>query len=414
MGRRLKRSGQYVLACLILLLSSTLVISDDELIRLRRVVVFGDSLSDTGNTSQLFEYFRGVRGKPWYFDDLFSSGWSLLPVGMFVGAMPPKAYYQGRFSNGPLASELAVEMLGLDTQDPDQFVNLAFGGSWSVSSWQFLQSWLGLWQDQRVHTQEWLRYLAGGIGKWILPSTYELAHWYLQHHKRLDPDTLYIMASGSNDYQNQFWDVEAIVATQVSIIERLILKGARHIGWGTLPDLTFTPCFQNSPSVPKILETVEAHNRLISKVKLYLETVYPDVKIVFADGYSAMKLFFQHASVFGFSVTDHGCTNITIPGCYSSPGDHSIFDVRESDVKVCEKPDEHFFWDALHPTARAYEHMAAYLCVMAGLEGYWTDCRLPKNFRKHEAEALMNLLLDEGISSSVLPDRKTLEQLLHL
>ena len=385
----------------------------DDLIRIKKAVVFGDSLADTGNTQQLFQYFRGQAEKPWFFSGLFSRSWNLVPTQLFVGDMPPSGYYRGRFSNGPLAGEISARMLGLDTNNPDQYLNLAFGGSWTVPPSQFLWSWAWLWQGDETGVSERFRHLAAGQGKWVLPSASEVADWYLQNNQQLDGDTLYVMAAGANDYQNGYWDVDAVVTYQASIIEQLIIAGARHIGWGTLPDLTFTPCFYNNESVGKIVRHVEQHNVQITRIKKQLETAYPSVKIIFLDGYAAMKLFFKHAEAFGFTVTDRGCTNVMIPGCYDRGG-QSIMEIGSGSFEVCENPDQFFFWDDMHPTARAYEHIATYMCVHAGLEGYWTDCQLPGNFNEDKAETLFNLLIKEGMSKSVIPDQNKVRQLLKL
>ena len=413
MGRMNGRSMGLVTVFTSFLLVSTLIVADER-IRLKQAVVFGDSLTDTGNTRQLFDYYRGTGKKPWFFDEFFGQGWSLLPINRLVGAMPPGGYFQGRFSNGPLASEMAFDMLGLNSSDQGQVLNLAFGGSWSVSARQFFWSWLQLWSTPDISTSEWLGLLTAGQGKWLLPSASEIAYWYLNRNERLDPETMYVMATGANDYQSGFWDVETLVAVQVNTIEQLIVKGARHIGWGTLPDLTITPCFHNSHATPKILEAVAHHNKLITQHRNELEEAFPQVKITFVDGYAAMKLFFENAGTFGFTVTDRGCTNVKIPGC-DDKGGRSIIEIGDGDFEVCEKPEQFFFWDDMHPTTRAYEHMATYLCVSFGVKGYWTDCRLPQDFNREKAESLYDLLInDEASKSAFVGGKAEIEKLLKM
>ena len=320
-------------------------------VRLKRVVIFGDSLADTGNTWSLTRYLQGVGEKPWFYDSLYRASWGWLPLRFFTGVLPPDIYYKGRFTNGPLSGEWVMPMLGLDPEDPDQVQFLAFGGSWAVSSQRFLSSWLNLWGDDSISTMEWLRHLFGGLGKWVLPSSSEVVDWYLEAHKELDKDTMFVLFSGANDYQNHYWDVKTIVASQVEVIEKLIAQGAMHIAWGTLPDLTITPCFQGSSAVERVHSYVLEHNALIVSERRRLLAEYPNVMISFADGYSALKLFFKHAEHFGFKVKDRGCTNYNIDGCSLSGGvpiQQGVFFKRNGeDVQICENPDEYFFWDAI-------------------------------------------------------------------
>ena len=409
LGQLWLRVCKYFAACFLLLISLGSY-GTEEPIRLKRVVVFGDSLADTGNTWQLTRYLNGVGDKPWFYDELFSTGWRWLPMGRIVGITPPQGYYHGRFSNGPLAGELLMDMLGMDASDPDAMQNLAFGGSWTVSSRRFLSSWASMTWDSSVSTPEWISHLVGGHAKWLLPSATEIVDWYLRRNPVLDDETMYILESGANDYQNLYWDVDTLVEEQASIMRRLIEAGARHISWGTLPNLTFTPCFKGSKNIERVEGLLHQHNQKIIDAKNALVLEYPEVKITFIDGYTAMQLFFDNADSFGFAVKDKGCTNINIPGC---PLEGGVSIQKGDGMTVCSNPDEYFFWDSMHPTTRAYEHMATYMCVVAGLEGYWTDCRLPKGFDTGIIDKLYELMAeDERISA--LPDPDIVWELLHI
>lgn len=409
LGQVWLRVCKYFAACFLLLISVG-GYGIDEQIRLRRVVVFGDSLADTGNTWKLTRYLNGIGDKPWFYDELFSNGWRWLPMGRIVGIAPPSGYYHGRFSNGPLAGELLIGMMGMDTNDPEVMQNLAFGGSWTVSSRRFLSSWASMTWDSTVSTPEWIRHLVGGHAKWLLPSATEIVDWYLRRNPALDDKTMYILESGANDYQNLYWDVDTLVDEQASIVRRLIEAGARHISWGTLPNLTATPCFKGSKNIERVLGLVRQHNQQAIDAKNALALEFPEVKITFIDGYTAMQLFFDNADSFGFKVKDQGCTNINIPGC---PLEGGVSIQKGDGMTVCSNPDEYFFWDSMHPTTRAYEYVATYMCVVAGLEGYWTDCRLPKGFNLNMMDKLYELMTeDERISA--LPDLSEVEKLLQI
>ncbi len=375
-------------------------------IRLKGVVLFGDSLSDTENTRQLIHYLSGDPGKPWFYDDLFSRLWKRVPVGMFINRLPPLGYAGGRFSNGLLAGEMAVPMLGIDSGD---MTNLAFAGSWTVSSGRFISSLV-----RNGSSLESFSHISRGNGKWLLPSMEEMVDWYIREQKRkgqgqLDEDTLYVIASGSNDYQNRFWDVDMIVDTQIEAIDNLVAAGARHIGWGTLPDLTLTPCFADDDEKDVIRNLVDKHNQKIVKAKDMLGKAYPHVKITFVHSHDGMKLCHKHAEEFGFRYTDRACTNVTIDGC--SCDGVSIMDGKG--IEICDNPDEYFFWDAVHPTTRAYQFTATYLCVTAGLAGYWTNCRLPSGIDGEKAGRLAELIA-ESLPEELQSERHRVYELLHL
>ncbi|MTI13597.1 hypothetical protein E1189_11300 [Sansalvadorimonas verongulae] len=380
------------------------------LIRLKRVVIFGDSLADTGNTWQVTRYLNGIGEKPWFYDDLFAQGWEWLPISQVLGVTPPSGYYDGRFSNGPLAGELLAEMMGMSANNPSEVENLAFGGSWTMSARHFMNSWMFLTGDSSVSLYDCLRHLVSGQAKWLIPSASEIVDWYLTRHRTLDDETMYVMASGANDYQNRYWDVESVVAEQVVMIRRLIEAGARHISWGTLPDLTFTPCFQGSEDVKLVDNLIKQHNQKVIEARKQLVQEYPYVKMVFVDGYSAVRLFFHHAESFGFKVLDKGCTDVNFPGCPLKGG---VSIQQGESMSVCSNPDEYFFWDTVHPSARVYEHIATYLCVMTGLEGYWTNCRLPRDFNLGRVAKLYDLIVQEKALDSI-PTPEELGRLLQL
>jgi GDSL-like Lipase/Acylhydrolase len=67
-----------------------------------QIVIFGDSLSDTGN---LFTALKGILGP---------------------NSFPPPPYFQGRFSNGPNWVDQLTPQLGLK---PNQVLNFAVGGA---------------------------------------------------------------------------------------------------------------------------------------------------------------------------------------------------------------------------------------------------------------------------------------------
>jgi len=115
-----------------------------------RIIVFGDSLSDTGNASML--------------------------TGGFYPASPPNA--EGRISNGPLWVEHLAESLGMEIQPEDQYAVVgACSGLGNFSSVAY-----GIPQ------------LAGTGLKWQIQT-------FLNYSGpgQVDPNALYVVLIGAND-----------------------------------------------------------------------------------------------------------------------------------------------------------------------------------------------------------------------
>ena len=395
------------------------VFSHEAEVELQQVVVFGDSLADTGNTLQLTRYLTGHGPKPWFYDTLFSGWLDYLPLSAVMSPVPPDAYFHGRFSNGLVSSESVAKMMGLDTDDPEQFLNLAFGGSWTVSGQGFLKSWLNLStlsESQFPYFLTWRRRLdmvrpmALG-GRLIVPSLGDIVNWYLARTKVLDSRAMYVFSSGSNDYQNGFWDVEKVVLIQEQCIRQVLEAGAKHIGWGMLPDLTVTPCMSNALSMGYVRNLIIHHNQLVKQAKQRIQKDWPDVRIVFVDGYGALNFLYRNASEFGIRQLDRPCTNISIPGCQDMQGCSASIWQAGSEVSICDNPDEYFFWDSLHPTARVYQLASFYLCIMAELNGYKAMCEFPEYLNEPARQKILELMRLEPGLENIAPEEELVKLL---
>jgi phospholipase/lecithinase/hemolysin len=154
------------------------------------LVVFGDSLSDTGN---LFNATRAVTGR----------------------GFPAEPNYQGRFANGEIWVDFLKSQLGLS-----QVNNLAWGGA-----------------------------STGGAGALPIPKNLQqqLQDFGQQVQEKADPNALYIFWIGANDLLDikTQSDISVIVPKAVSqlltAVRTLNEWGARHVLILTLPDLGETP-----------------------------------------------------------------------------------------------------------------------------------------------------------------------------
>ncbi len=334
--------------------------------RFDTMVIFGDSMSDTGN--------------------LYRFMWNKLPIS------PP--YYQGRFSNGPLW----IEQL-YSTYYPqdyvDGFQNYAVGGAGAVFSYkQNLPFTLG------IEVNDYL-------------------YWNTYGKK---DTTLYTIWIGANNYLNGPTNIESITDSVVNAIgdsaERLIRHGGNKFLIPNLPNLSLTPQVVKAHLQPLIAELITIHNRKLAVKVEQLQLKYPDATFVYFDVFSFFSSALEHAQDFGIS-------NITDPcymGSYSGwllkyrPKDETLLtylyeqdsrfaairwdmiknnpELREAaetgyiyhllPLKNKAEPlncEEYAFWDHVHPTTRVHYYLAQKArdtLDAAGLTAFTSEMKLPK------------------------------------
>lgn len=248
-----------------------------------QLYVFGDSLVDTGN--------------------LFSATGGLFP--------PPFLYFAGRFSNGPLWVENLAVTLGLL---PDPATNFAFGGS------------------------------SSGLGNAVLPiapfpGLLGQVGQFVQSVPVADPDALYILSGGANDY---LFGGETNTAEPVANLTQAVLAlttiGAKNFLIPNLADLGKLPATRTEVVAAPLSLLTEQHNLELAQSLLVLEAqVGPDVNLLVLDTYS---LFDRVIS----TPTEFGLTNVT--------------DACLAGLTACPTPNQSLFWDDYHPTAAGHALLA--------------------------------------------------------
>ena len=273
-----------------------------------KVVVLGDSLSDIGN--------------------MYAATSGVLP--------PSPPYWQGRASNGPVAVEYLAQNLGVPLKD------YAYYGAKT------------------------------GVGNIVpgLPGlTAELAK--LSAAGPLDPDALYIVWGGPND----FWtvtgpaDAAAAIGTAVSnlvtIIGTLHSLGATRILVPNMPDLGRTPRFLAiGPQASALATQISLGFNQLLKISLPPGVHYFDT--------------FSFLSNVGSNPGRYGFVNVTEP-CLTASG-------------VCANPDDYFSFDVVHPTTAVHKLLGNALYESAALTVIIDACD----------SGVPNELLSTGISYSDL------------
>lgn len=243
------------------------------------IYVFGDSLSDDGNVFQ-------------------ATG----------GVYPPSPpYFQGRLSNGPVWVEYLAPELGAES------TNYAYGGA------------------------------STGVGNAVfptapLPGLLSQVGLFTQANPQADPNALYTVWAGANDYLFATATDPTEPVTNISAaVSSLYDAGARNIMVFNLPDLGQLPSQNASPVISASLNAVsDAHNSGLA-ASLGILSQQPDINIISVDVNSLFKQAIANPAEYGF-------TNVT-DSCLTASS-------------VCANPNEYLFWDEFHPTTATHKLVA--------------------------------------------------------
>ena len=244
------------------------------------LVVFGDSLSDTGNITNVTSF------------------------------IPLAPYASGRFSNGPVYTDVLANGLGLSSLNSlDGGSNYAYGGAKIVPG-------------------------AGGP-----PSLQEQASEYLLTvGGAADDEALYVVFGGGNDLLNSSTMAEAELAANalVTIVDDLITAGAEHILVPNLPDLGMTPDRLGDAGITA--RSIHYNNTLSAGI-----ATLTGATIFELDVFTILSDIAANPAAFGITNT----TEVCFEGALGVGGAGA----------VCSNPDEYLFWDGIHPTAAAHQLM---------------------------------------------------------
>ena len=207
--------------------------------------VFGDSLSDVGNTSAAT-----------------------------LGIEPGGGYFQGRFSNGPVYAERIAAGLGLGTltRSGAGGTNYAFGGAETNGP--------------------------GGFSGLFVDSLVEQIDDYLPASPA--SDALFVAFIGANDLLNGQTNVATPLGVIQTQLQRLVDAGARNLLGINLPPLGLTPSNLGNTALTNLSS---AFNDGLSGVYDALESATPELNLMRLD---ASELFFElvdDPAAFGFTNT---------------------------------------------------------------------------------------------------------------
>lgn len=254
--------------------------------------IFGDSLVDNGNLYRL--------------------------TGNQFPTSPP--YFQGRFSNGPVWSEILGAELKIV---PASSINFAVGGSTSGNT----------------------NSLSGLLGA-QLPSLPFQINQFVTSQGAIDPNTLFAISIGANDYLARplilrATDSQVVVNNISTTVNTLIDKGARNIIVSNLPTLGSTPQEQALGTASTSTNLTLEHNQNLNIALGTIARSRKDVNIIPLDVNAVFTEVTANPDRFGLTNVSEPCFNRTAG-------------------TLCSNPNQYLFWDELHPTTRGHELIAQY------------------------------------------------------
>lgn len=259
-----------------------------------KLVVFGDSLNDHGN---MLQFTNGV-----------------FPA--------PPLYAPGRQSNGPVWVEYLASRLGL----ADKIVNYAVVGAMTKAT------------PEIPTGNVWSNTFAGLEGTDVATQVLD---YLADVNGTADPDALYILEGGSNDFP-RLANPGDLVANLLESLVALEMGGARHIIVVNLPDLGKTPRVilgerlgELPPGTGQFVSAAcaQLNQALVTALPIY---TLSGVTITLGDAYAFISQAAANPAAFGF-------TNVQEPFLlFGNSAD----------------PAEWLFWDDLHPTTRGHELFA--------------------------------------------------------
>ncbi len=282
-----------------------------------RVVVFGDSLSDTGNLASV------------------------------IGNFPSPPYYMNRVSNGPVAVEVLANRLNLNALPSLHLIGPARGSNYAVAG-------------------------ARARGSELIDLGFQVTMFLANNSGVAPANFLYIVFIGGNDVRDARGEadqttamaiIDQAVAMEIAAIQTLATAGARDILVINVPDIGAMPesgLLAAALGLPTLKEYASALTRAYNKkLKRQLEIVEHQLHGVEIEQFDLFKFFgklIKHADKYGFDNATDACfssaTLVVNPACNF----------------------ENFvFFDEIHPTAHAHAIVGSRMSRVVIREGEEQD-----------------------------------------
>ncbi len=283
-------------------------------------IVFGDSLSDSGN---YFAIFGEVSKKPYETENVPSA---------------PYAIGGHHFTNGAtwvekLTRTLHIPKSGKPSEvSPGQFRNYAVGRSRARA--ELLDD---VFSEVNLTTQ---------------------VDSFLADENGQAPDAaLYIIWIGSNDVADALFATNpadimgAALLNTFTQIQRLYAHGARHFLILNMPNFALTPRVLDfvsgypAPVQEYLLQNITlasvGYNQALAGNLAYMQSLLPGMDVISLDVFSVMNSIVANPEVYGLQIVDEACVVPETQG-------HAY----------CSNWGRYLFWDAQHPTKEGHSIIA--------------------------------------------------------
>ncbi|MFC4892530.1 SGNH/GDSL hydrolase family protein [Pseudofrancisella aestuarii] len=279
---------------------------------INRLVIFGDSLLDTGNLIKTLD-------------------------------IPQEPYHGGRFSNGLTSTEYLAQMIAEDNKVATvEHKSYAIGGALTHGA----------------NPSSLLRYHS-------FPVSNQLTR-FENEEGRFKKDDLVVINGGANNFLFTVYNevpylnllAKLRVARDLRMIARKVIKmGARNIIVWNVPDVTLAPVYKDYLAnwVGKFFKSylqmnIKIQNNLLQNRISDLQVMFPEVNIKLFDFYSLLNDCIQNPAKYGFENATDVCVD-------SYGGANSLGNIQY-DIKVIRDPETHICWDYCHPTTKAHKVLA--------------------------------------------------------
>jgi phospholipase/lecithinase/hemolysin len=307
--------------------------------QLSGLYVFGDSLSDGGNSGLATQQYTGS------------------PAVVY----PPPPYFNGQYSNGPVAVERLWQRFnpGDSSFKPSLAggTNYAIGGATTgQQSYNFVNNSVPdilkpafdqkstAWQLQSFATQAPAFNPASSLFVvWLFPN--DVFYWSKQGGKLPTvPETGPVDVAGLIGYG---------VTNIVNTVQTLAAAGATHFLVPNMPDLGSVPDSIGTPLAADLTALTVGFNQTLALGLGQVAAAAPHLDIVAFDTFSHFAQVQANPQAYGFDVADKACFNAGVPS-------------------ICAHPDKYVFWDGAHPTTAGHRALgnAFYAAVVPEPESW--------------------------------------------
>lgn len=299
------------------------LVSQATLNQLTGLYVFGDSLSDGGNSGLATQQYTSP------LDIVF----------------PPAPYYNGQYSNGPVAVEYLWQRF--NPGDTSFRPSLAGGTNYAIGG--------------ATTGQQSFNTINGNVPDALKPAfDQKSTPWQLQTFASQAPtfnpaSSLFVVWLFPNDvfYWGQTGQLPTVPPTPadatalvgygvgniLSTVQQLAGAGATHFLVPNMPDLGTIPAYLGTPESASLSELTAAFNQGLAIGLGQLGALMPALDIMTFDTASFFANAEADPGAYGFDVADKPCLDLAAPS-------------------ICADPSKYVFWDGAHPTTAAHEALA--------------------------------------------------------